>query len=220
MKHLRVDEAITILKGRSIRYTSESVPLQHAFLSSLAQGQPATAEALAAQTGYTLELVQRTFDQMKIDCYEFNSEGALIGAALTLNATRHHIYINDYHLYAWCAIDTLFLPAQIGQNAIIQSTCPVTSKTIHLEVSPEGIQSVSPDGIAISVVVSDCCTVGREGSFCGRIHFFANHEAATTWAMGIEDIAIFNLADTYEIARQVYIEPFRNYLTMSQTQKQ
>ncbi|MBZ0305957.1 MAG: hypothetical protein K8I82_07815 [Anaerolineae bacterium] len=215
MKQLSVEAAITVLKGRTIQYTPESVPFQYAFLSSLAKGQPARAEELANQTGYPLELVQRSFEQMKMNCYEFNSEGDLVGAALTLNPTRHHVYINDHHLYAWCAIDTLFLPAQIGVNAMIQSTCPETGEAIHLEVSAEGIQSASSEEIFVSVVVSDCCTVGREGSFCGRIHFFANHKSANSWAAEIEDIAVFNLNDAYEIARQVYIEPFRKHLMLS-----
>ncbi|MBZ0308378.1 MAG: alkylmercury lyase [Anaerolineae bacterium] len=215
MKQLNIEAAITVLKGRTIQYTPESVPFQYAFLSSLAQGQPARADALAIQTGYPLEMVQRSFKQMKMNCYEFNSEGDLVGAALTLNPTRHHVYINNQHLYAWCAIDTLFLPAQIGVNATIESTCPVTGEAIYLEVSPEGIQSASPEEIFVSVVVSDYCTVGREGSFCGRIHFFANHEAAKTWGAEIEDIAVFNLNDAYEIVRQVYIEPFRKHLMLS-----
>ena len=45
--------------------------------------------------------------------------------------------------YAWCAWDTLFLPARLGQAARVTSACPVTGELITLTVTPEGLTEIS-----------------------------------------------------------------------------
>jgi alkylmercury lyase len=76
------------------------------------------------------------------------------------------------------ALDTLFLPAPIKQTAEISSICPQTGEIVQLTVSPDRIEAANPPETALSIVFSQGCTSGINGSFCGQIHFFVSAEAA------------------------------------------
>jgi alkylmercury lyase len=212
MKIMTVDEAVVLLKGRWGRQTSASVAFDRAFLPVLCQGHPVAAQAIAEKLGQPVAVVEDVFRQLKASACEFNEKGELVGAALTLTPTPHHFYVNGQHLYTWCAIDTLFLPAHIGQTAAVVSTCPVTGQVIQLTVSPQRIETAAPASTVLSVVLNTTCSSGLGSSFCGRIHFFATREAAKEWVSDTEDIGIFTLDEAYQIARQVYIEPFLQHI--------
>lgn len=212
MMMMTVDEAVVLLKGRWGHQTAESVAFDRAFLPILSQGQPVAAQDIAKKLGQPVAMVEDVFRQMRASGCEFNEKGELIGAALTLTPTSHHFYVNGQHLYAWCAIDTLFLPAYIGQPVRVASTCPVTGQIIQLTVSPQRVEAATPASTVLSVVLNLTCSSGLGSSFCGRIHFFATREAAEEWASGTKDIGIFTLDEAYQIARQVYIEPFLQHV--------
>lgn len=193
MPNMRLDEAIALLKGRG-QHTAESARFQRILVQSLAEGHPITIREMAEKTGYPMDTIEDAFRRMRAGGYEFNEQDELVGAALTQIPTRHHFYVNDQHLYAWCALDTLFLSAHIGQTAQVESICPVTDEIIRLTASPHGIVSATPSATVLSIVTDSHCTAGPQGSFCGRIHFFANPETAERRrASGDEDIAIFSL---------------------------
>jgi alkylmercury lyase len=63
-------------------------------------------------------------------------------------------------LFAWCALDTLFIPGLLDKVAEITSICPVSGTPVRLTVSPEGVQSVDPPGTALSVVFPATGTAG------------------------------------------------------------
>lgn len=108
-------------------------------------------------------------------------------------------------------LDTLFLPALINQTAEITSTCLQTDTLIHLTVSPDGIEAVSPPETALSIVFTSGCTSGINGSFCGQIHYFVSREAAVQWVGGRTDFAVLSVIEAFELARQVYVEPLLKY---------
>lgn len=143
---------------------------------------------------------------------EFNDQGALVGSALTLTPTPHRFRVNDHDLYASCALDTLFLPALIDQTAEITSTCPQTGESVQLTVSPDGIVESSPAETALSIVIASGCTSGIDGTFCGQIHFFASSDAAETWRADRADITLLPLAEAYQLAQVIYVEPMLSAL--------
>ena len=208
---MELAELTDILKARKTVFTGESALFSHQILQLLAEGQPVTPERLAAVAGQPVEFIRTTFAALQNCGCEFNEQGALIGDALTLTPTRHHFRVKNYDLYAWCALDTLFLPALINQTAEITSTCPQTGALIHLTVSPDGIEAVSPPETALSIVFTSGCTSGINGSFCGQIHYFVSREAAVQWVGGRTDFAVLSVGEGFELARQVYIEPLLKY---------
>jgi alkylmercury lyase len=177
----------------------------------LAEGQPVSAQRIAAFIGDPMEFVTTSLSQMYEGGCEFNERGELMGNALTLTPTRHQLEVDGVTLYAWCAIDTLFLPAYIGKPAKVTSTCPTTNTVISLTVTPEGIETYEPPQAVLSIMTAQGCTSGIEGTFCGQVYFFANAEAAKTWIGERPDFVILTVPEAYQLAQTIYIEPIMRH---------
>jgi alkylmercury lyase len=113
-------------------------------LQLLSSGKPVSAGDYAAQIQQPVEQVNLQFEFIKQTGFEFDGAGNLAGAALTLNSTPHHFQVKGHDLFAWCALDTIFLTIFIGEPAFIKSKCPITGEMIELTVSPHGIETYSP----------------------------------------------------------------------------
>jgi len=48
---------------------------------------------------------------------ESGDSGNIVGAALTTRETPHKVRLSGRDLYAWCALDTLFIPGLLGEDA-------------------------------------------------------------------------------------------------------
>ncbi|MBE2184454.1 MAG: alkylmercury lyase MerB [Anaerolineae bacterium] len=207
---MELAEVTDILKARQNTPTRASAAFSRQVLQLLAEGLPVTPERVAEKLGQPVEFIRISFAELQNCGCEFSEQGALIGDALTLTPTQHHFRVNGTDLYAWCALDTLFLPALIDRTAEITSTCPQTGTSIRLTVSPHGVEAVSPPETALSIVVASGCTSGINGTFCGQMHFFASTEAAREWVGERPDFAVLSVGDAFELARQVYVEPLMN----------
>lgn len=204
-------EVTDILKARQNTPTRASAMFSRQILQLLAEGEPVTPERLAEVSGQPVEFIRTTFAAVQNCGCEFNEGGALIGDALTLTPTRHRFRVKNRDLYAWCALDTLFLPALINETAEITSTCPQTGASIQLTVSPEGVETASPPETALSIVIASGCTSGINGTFCGQTHFFASKDAARAWVGERTDFAVLSVNEGFELAQRVYVEPMLKY---------
>jgi alkylmercury lyase len=203
---------VDILTARKTVLTPDSAQLSLQILELLAEAQPVSPERLAEKTGQSVESIRSSFAALQNCGCEFNAEGALIGNALTLSPTTHCFRLRNHDFYAWCALDTLFLPTILNETAEISSTCPQTGGSIHLKVSPDKIEAASPPETALSIVFSSGCTSGINGTFCGQIHFFVSIEAAHLWVKGRTDFVVLSLAEAFEVAQKVYAEPLLKQL--------
>ena len=73
--------------------------------------------------------------------------------SLTTTKTPHALSLEGRTLYAWCALDTLFIPGLLDQVAEVESTCPTSGTRVRLIVTPEGVTSVDPTHAVLSVVL-------------------------------------------------------------------
>jgi alkylmercury lyase len=106
-----------------------------------------------------------------------------------LRADYPHRFFLDGRLFTtWCAWDTLFLPALLQSNAVVESPDPETGQIIHLQVSPERITSARPEAAVVSFVdgVSDECVdvATTQAAFCQLVHFFAGGLSAERFLAG------------------------------------
>ena len=69
---------------------------------------------------------------------QFDETGNVVGAALTTLPTPHRVSFGGSFgdsfggdLFAWCALDTLFIPGLLDQTADVESTCPVSNSPIR-----------------------------------------------------------------------------------------
>lgn len=193
-----------------------AVQLKSHMVGLLAEGRPVSVEELATYAKLPVQEVRELLqNDGAIEC-EFDNQGNLVGAALTLNPTPHHFRVGANNMYAWCALDTLFLPGLIGQTAEVKSICPVTGEAIHLTVTPEGVTEYSPPDTVLSITVPgiSCCTndsstnnkVGPESEACSQMHFFASPEAAAEWQQDHPGVAVLSVEEAFRLADANWIE--------------
>ncbi len=201
-------ETIELLQHRRGReLPPESARFCLAYTRLLAEGKPVSAQQLAEAVGDPVELVTTAFNQMQQGGSEFNEKGELTGAALTFTPTRHQFEVDGKPLYAWCALDTMFLPAYIGKTAQVLSTCPVTNTPIDVTITPHGVKSYAPTETMLSIMTAKGCSAGVEGTFCSQVNFFASEEVARQWIGERPDFSILTVPEAFQLAQQIYIEP-------------
>ncbi len=195
--------------GGPLDYGPERSRLVVRVQRALAQGQPITDEQVtrfAAEIGIAPDEV----DAFLRTVTERDEDDNIVGAfALSLNEHPHRVVLNGTRLSAWCAADTLFLPAVLGGTASVESLSPVSGQPIRLRVSPERVEESSPAGAVVSIVVVDpeaadvSSVEAIWGTFCHQIFFFASRAEAERWAAGREDIEILSVDEGFEVGRQL-----------------
>ena len=85
----------------------------------------------------------------------YDNQGHLVAiAGLSLSPTNHSFEVEGVQLYTWCAIDALFFPSLLDREAVVESTSPISKKTIRLIVTPrDGVRVAQPSTAAVSLVV-------------------------------------------------------------------
>ncbi len=179
----------------------DDAPLALTLLRLLSAGRPVTAAALA-QTAERKEgeVAGRVSSWPNV---ERDPTGRVVGfSGLTLRSTPHQFTVGDRQLHAWCAWDTLFLPALLGETAHVRSSCPVTDSPVELVVAPDGITSARPDDLHVSFPpLAGTDTEDITGSFCCHVFFIAGSDAACTWRQTrVEDVVV-DVDAAYELGR-------------------
>ena len=219
MQEYTVEEVIEAWKSRfeddsdgERSLLNESYSLTSLLLGLLAEGQPVSAADLAERSGLPMEQIETKYKRFGEQGGEFDDQGRLIGAALTLNPTPHRFLLNGKELYTWCSLDALFLPGLLGKTAEVESTCPVTGQIIQLSINPDGVIQYSPAGIVLSITIpgvscetGSCCAANKTGptsDACSQMNFFSSYEAAEEWLKDHPGVVIFSLDQAYRLARE------------------
>ncbi len=104
--------------------------------------------------------------------------------------------------YAWCALDTLFIPSIIGKEVRVEASDPLSGEPVSLVVDREGAHDVTPAGALVSMVIPD----GPFGydvieSFCHRVLFFGSHETGDKWIAAHEGTTLLPVDQAFEVGR-------------------
>ncbi|MGD2155593.1 MAG: organomercurial lyase [Anaerolineales bacterium] len=179
---------------------------------TLAEGQPVSAEHLAATAGVPVELVNLLFEHGKAQGGEWDAEGRLVGNVLTLIPTHHHFKVNDNDLYTWCSLDAMHLPGLLGRKAEVESTDPVSGEVIRLTIPPDGLPSYDPPGTVLSIVTAGGDRSGPQSPLCSQMHFFASRENAQHWVKDHPDATIMEVEDVYLLVQERIHAPLEKVL--------
>ena len=176
----------------------------------LASGRAVTAEEtkeIIAEISIARERAERLLQSVA----ERDGEGNIVGVlGLSLGDHMHRFEVDGRTLSTWCAVDTLFLPAMLGQPARVTSQSPVAKTEVRLTVGPEGVRTLDPPDATISIPEVDYDASDTEsagaimGSFCHRIYFFATREEGEQWANGRDDLRIVPVHEGYEYAMEMF----------------
>ncbi len=178
---------------------------------TLAKGQPLTnsdIELISDEVGIAYEKADEFLRQVT----ERGSDDNIIGLmGLSLNQEwAHRVNIKGKSLRTWCAWDTLFLPAMLDASVVVESESPVSGVTVRLIVTPEGVESSTPEGAVVSIAtidpeIHDVSSVEAIWSnFCHQVYFFSTREEADEWALGKSNIAILTVEEAYELGRLAF----------------
>jgi alkylmercury lyase len=166
----------------------------------LGEGKRFTVDELAARAGVPAEVLDPYLDTSMIHHDEGGQVVALGG--LTLEPTSHSLEVDGRTLYAWCALDTLFLPELLGRSARVRSTSPETGEAISLTVDSEGVRDISPEGAVMTLHDATGLDLGDVvGTFCCYVNFFASGETAEAWAKDREGTYVVSIEDGFEYGR-------------------
>ncbi len=122
-------------------------------LRGIAHSGSVSPEEFADALGIDAAEAREIFSELAAAGMQLDADGNIAGAALTATKTPHAMRVRGRELYAWCALDTLFLPGLLGASAEVDSSCPVSGEKIHLSVSATGVSSHSPADAVLSVVL-------------------------------------------------------------------
>jgi alkylmercury lyase len=179
----------------------QDAPLALTLVRELAHGHPVSTAALAALAGRDeaeIEAALTAWPTVERD----DERRVTAFSGLTLRPTEHRLEIDGRALHAWCAWDTLFLPAMLGRPARVRSRCPVTGADVHLTVGPEGVQASDPAPLAVSFPPPDAaCAQDITGSFCCHVHFLAGAQAAARWRGDHDGAVVLDLDQAFELGR-------------------
>jgi alkylmercury lyase len=151
-------------------------------IRQLAHGHPITMEQVD-QSIADLGMARDQAHQFLREVTERDAADQIVGAmGLSLSEHPHRLSVAGVSLSAWCALDTLFLPALLGQTVTIESPSPVTHHPIRLRVSPTRVEEVHPQAAVVSFILVDPSRENMASveaiwsAFCTHVHFFATRE--------------------------------------------
>ena len=180
---------------------SVDAPLARTLLRELAAGAPVSPAALAGVTGrdeadVTVALAH--WPNVQVD-----ERGRVVAfSGLSLTPTAHSFEVGGRQLHTWCAWDTLFLPAMLGQRARVGSSCPVTGAKIRMTVEPDRVRESDPAALQVSFPPPETTsTADITGSFCCHVHFLAGPRAAERWLADHDGAIVLTLDEAFELGR-------------------
>ena len=171
-------------------------------VQQITRGKPVTPAALRG----SLRVSQSELEQRlaQFPDVEFDRAGNIVGLGVTLVPTSYRVQVGGKLLYTWCAFDTVLLPPQLGVEAQVQSTCPVSGQPITFVATPEGtVLDLLPAGSVLSLIVpaerGDC----TRATFCQQSRLFQSEQAAKTFLVGRPDALLLSVEEAAHVGRLV-----------------
>jgi len=196
------------------------IPLSVRTMRLLAKGHPLPQDQLSSELQIPAEAIEVFLrDLESFGLADMDDQGVLQGMILSVKKTQHRFRVNGKELFAWCALDTLFLPTVLNETAEVISKCADTGETIQIRVSPTGIEAAKPDDIHISLLAPgitpgttpQCGSnklTGAEGLFCSNTLFFGSKEAAARWMESRPNSMVLPLEEAFSLSKEIWAEPF------------
>jgi alkylmercury lyase len=179
----------------------DDAPLALALLDELAKGEPVTIGRLASAANrdeYDVAAILHRWPNVHRD----GQARVVAFGGLGVTPTPHRFEVAGRRLYTWCAWDTLFLPALLGQEARVESACPATGTEVRLTVGPDGVRAAQPPSVLVSFPApASTVTSDITASFCCHVHFLADQVAAEEWRGENQGGLTLGLEDAVELGR-------------------
>lgn len=180
--------------------TLDRATLCRTLIPLLAQGQPVSVAQVAAAVSWSEDEVAVTLNQhMNI---EYDQDGRIVGAGLTLRPTPHQLKVDGRTLYAWCALDVLMYTPLLGRPVLAESPCPATGVPVRMAVGPQQVDNIEPGTAVVSMLMPQAGP-GIRQAFCNHVNFFSSWEAAASWLAEHPEASILSIQEAYTLGQQL-----------------
>lgn len=163
-------------------------------------GEPVTIEQLAMAGGWSVDEVQAVLAAQPGT--DFDEDGRVAGFGLTLVPTTHTFTFDGRTVYGFCASDVLDFAIVLGRPGTVRSPCPVTGRTVRVEVTPETIEGVDPIGAVVSRIRPAEAVADLRTQICALGSFFSSAEAASGWLASNPDGQVVPVEEDFEVNRR------------------
>ena len=170
----------------------------------MSTGEPVEPAEIAKAVGsVTLNLVNERLSSWP---GVFRDDGGRVvgfwGHAIKKLEPEYRLVADGKTTYAWCALDTLFIPGIIGKAVRVEATDPISGEPVSLVVDREGAREIDPAGAQVSMVIPD----GPFGydvieSFCHKVLFFASEESGSKWIAEHKNTTLLTVEQAFELGR-------------------
>ncbi|HEX6383243.1 MAG TPA: organomercurial lyase MerB [Anaerolineae bacterium] len=166
----------------------------------LAEGRPVSPEDVATAAGSPLDEITAVINQhMNV---EYDEDGRIAGAGLTLRPTRHKVLVDGRTLYTWCALDALMYLPLLERPVQVESLCAATATPVRMTVTPQGVEDLDTPTAVMSVLKPQKGSSVRQ-AFCNHVNFFRSAEVAAPWLAQQHEALILPVNDAYELGKQL-----------------
>lgn len=136
----------------------------------------------------------------------WDQEGRVAGFwGLSTMPTRHQVGLEGRRLWSWCAQDSLFLPALLGETAEVESTDPQSGERVRLTVSSERVVCADPESVVVSMVRPDAvdttCAARIISTACHLIFFFTSERSGERWTRHYPGTTILSLDQAFALGK-------------------
>lgn len=179
-------------------------PFSH-LVRLLATGRPVSPNEVADAANISRDKMK---SMLAMAPFEFDQQGNIVGAGLTLNKTPHRIYVEgvDTPMYTWCAVDAIMFGPMLNKTVRIESTDPQTGEKILLIETPKKVEQVEPSGAVVSWRPFRNIEHREDirGSACQYKNLFVSRETASEWlSKHRPDAIILSPEEVHQISRIV-----------------
>ncbi len=169
----------------------------------LAEGQPVSPARFADAVQIPVEVVQQIVQTVPAGALDRDDDGNVVAfSGLTLKETDHRMEFAGRTLYGWCAFDTLFLSALLGESAEITSKDPVSGEAIQFKFGPGGYEGSSEVVMSLLEASPEEMRDNVRAAFCHDVHFFSNRDSAARYAQDRADLVMVPMSDAIALARR------------------
>ena len=171
----------------------------------ISRGQPVDAAAVAESVGGGVTVV---YVNERIDSWPgvFRDDSGRVvgfwGHAIAKLDPEYRLVADDSTTYAWCALDTLFIPGILGKTVRVEASDPISGEPVSAVVDRDGVREISPAGALVSMAIPDA-PFGYDviESFCHRVLFFASDQTGAKWIARHTDARLLSVDEAFELGR-------------------
>jgi alkylmercury lyase len=179
-------------------------------IRELAKGEPVSPARFARVLDVPVREAQRLLNDSHLTpMVVADGQGRVTSFwGLATTRTHHKLELDHRTLWAWCAQDTLFLPALIGETARIESRDPESGEAVHLTISPGRIEAVSSEDVVVSMIRPESETTDLTSSariiatVCHFVFFFASRASGERWVANHPEMTLLSLDDAFAFGKR------------------